>query len=103
MVSCNSHDYDIAIRCDLQRCMEPRDPSLDQHILSGYIKYMRKTYTIYIHKNEKFTMLQHENKKNFVLKCTTEVVLSPPTQHNMPVAFFPFLAKSTRHINMTYK
>ena len=29
-VSCNSHDQHFAIRCDLQRCKEPRDPSLMQ-------------------------------------------------------------------------
>lgn len=32
-VSCNSHDLYFAIRCDLQRCKEPRDPSLNQLLL----------------------------------------------------------------------
>jgi len=32
-VSCNSHDLHFAIRCDLQRCKEPRDPLLNQQNL----------------------------------------------------------------------
>ena len=43
-VSCNSHDQHFAIRCDLQRCKEPRDPSLMQSNFDVVLKIHTTTY-----------------------------------------------------------
>ena len=59
-----SHDYDFAIRCDLQRCKEPRDPSLNQtFFLISFPNILLFVYAIH------FIMIHNKTWLTFCLFC----------------------------------